>query len=77
MKKIFSTNDIVLAASLQLHKKNMIKIEKHGNRGVFVFENIEDDFLNNYDLGKIVVEPVGFSSTVKQLTISVKRVMER
>ncbi len=69
----FNTTDIVLAAVLRLQDIELIDIEIAGNKGTFIFTNIDDDFLIQYDLGKSTVEPVAFNNMIKQLTTSVRR----
>ncbi len=69
----FKTTDIVLASVLRLNDIELIDIEISGNKGTFIFTNIDDEFLIQYDLGKCIVEPVAFNNMVKQLTTSVRR----
>lgn len=69
----FRTSDIILAATLRLTDVELIDIEVVGNKGTFVFTNIDDDFICQYDLGKCLVEPVAFNNMIKQLTTSVRR----
>ncbi len=69
----FKTTDIVLAAVLRLSDIELIDIEVCGNKGTFIFVNISEDFLIQYDLGKATVEPVAFNNMIKQLTTSVRR----
>jgi len=69
----FKTSDIVLAAVLRLNDIELIDIEVFGNKGTFIFTNISEDFLIQYDLGKATVEPVAFNNMIKQLTTSVRR----
>jgi hypothetical protein len=51
----------------------MLKIEKQGQKGTFVFTNVTTEQINSYDLGNARVEPVAFNNTIKQLTTSVRR----
>ncbi len=76
MKTEYKTTDIVLAASLRVHGYKMNSIEVLGSRGTFVFENVDQDFLMGYDLGKCLVEPVAFNNNIKQLTTSVRRMTQ-
>lgn len=69
----FRTTDIILAAVLRLSDIELIDIELAGNKGTFVFVNVSDEFIGQYDLGKCLVEPVAFNNTIKQLTTSVRR----
>ena len=69
----FKTSDIVLASVLRLNDIELIDIEIVGNKGTFIFTNVDSDFLIQYDLGKVTVEPVTFNNMIKQLTTSVRR----
>ena len=69
----FKTTDIILAAVLRLIDVELIDIEVIGNKGTFVFANVDSEFLSQYDLGKCTVEPVAFNNMIKQLTTSVRR----
>lgn len=71
--KEFKTTDIILAACLRLQQYPLLSIELTGNKGTFVFENVDDQFLNEFDLGNTLVEPVSFNNAIKQLTTSVRR----
>lgn len=73
----FRTSDIILAACLKLDDVEMIKIELSGNKGTFVFANVDCDYVDEYDLGKCQVEPVTFNNAIKQLTTSVRRMSNR
>lgn len=72
----FKTADIVLAASLRLKGYELSSIELNGKKGMFVFVSIDESFLVEYDLGKILIEPVAFNNTIRQLTTSVKRLLQ-
>lgn len=76
MDKEFKTNNIILAATLRLLDHQMIRIEIIGSRGEFVFDDVSDEFLNQYDLGRCLVEPQAFNNMVKQLTTSVRRMTQ-
>lgn len=69
----YKTTDIILAAYLRLEGYAMLRIEKLGNKGTFVFENVDGAVVEQYDLGKASVEPVAFNNQIKQLTTSVRR----
>lgn len=73
MQTEYKTSDIVLASFLRLSGCTMVGIEKQGQKGTFVFENVRDDLIRAYDLGKAQVEPVAFNNAIKQLTTSVRR----
>jgi len=76
MKTDYKTTDIVLAASLRVHNYKMNSIEIVGSRGTFVFENVDEKFLTEYDFQKCSVEPVAFNNAIKQLTTSVRRMTQ-
>jgi hypothetical protein len=71
--KNFSTTDIVLAAALKVKGYKLLTIEKNGNKGTFKFENVSDEFLGEYDLGQVSVEPVAFNNAIKSLTSAARR----
>jgi len=73
----YRTSDIVLAACLRLNEVEMVNIEVAGNKGTFVFANVDVEFVNDYDLGRCQVEPVAFNNMIKQLTTSVKRMTQQ
>lgn len=70
----YKTTDIVLAAFLRLKGCSMLGIEKQGQKGTFVFENVKEALVREYDLGNAQVEPVAFNNAIKQLTTSVRRI---
>lgn len=73
MHSEYKTSDIVLAAFLRLSGCQMSGIEKQGQKGTFVFVNVNDALVVDYDLGRARVEPVSFDNAIKQLTTSVRR----
>lgn len=73
--KVFKTSDIILAACLRVYQYNMVSIEISGSKGTFVFSDVEEELLSKYDLGILRVEPVSFNHTIKQLTTSVRRMI--
>lgn len=75
MDEFYKTTDIILAACLRLNGCDMVMIEKEGSKGTFVFANVNAEFITEYDLGKVRVEPVAFNNTIKQLTTSVRRMV--
>ena len=74
---MYKTTDIILAACLRLEGYNMVKIEIAGSKGTFVFDAVDQTFIDAYDLGQCKVEPVLFNNTIKQLTTSVRRMVNR
>jgi hypothetical protein len=75
MKKHIETSDIVLAASLKVKGFKLDRIEKQGNRGIFCFADVDDEVLNEFDLGKSLVEPVSFNNAIKALTTATRRII--
>lgn len=73
MKITYSTQDIVLAAALKVLGFKMDRIEKTGNKGTFCFVDIDQDVLQQFDLGKLLVEPVAFNMAIKALTTATRR----
>ena len=73
MDDFYKTTDIILAACLRLNDYDMVMIEKDGNKGTFVFADVDPNFITDYDLGRVRVEPVSFNNAIKQLTTSVRR----
>ena len=71
--KTYKTTDIILAACLRLKGYEMAEIEINGTKGTFCFDDVDDDFISEYDLGKSLVEPVAFNNMIKSLTTSVRR----
>lgn len=72
--EVYKTSDIVLAACLKVNGFELSTIEKvTATKGNFVFMNVSNDFIKQYDLGKVLVEPVAFNNAVKQLTTSARR----
>lgn len=75
MKRHIETSDIVLAASLKVKGYKLDRIEKQGNRGIFCFADVDDEVLNEFDLGKSLVEPVSFNNAIKALTTATRRII--
>lgn len=75
MKRHIETSDIVLAATLKVQGYKLDRIEKQGNRGTFCFSDVDDSVLNEFDLGKSMVEPVAFNNAIKALTTATRRII--
>jgi hypothetical protein len=69
----YQTSDIVLASYLRLCGHDIVRINKVGLKGTFVFVDIDDDLIQGYDVGRARVEPVAFNNTIKSLTTAVRR----
>lgn len=70
----YKTSDIVLASCLKINgfPLDTIELDSTG-KGTFVFNDVTDEFIHSFDLGKVLVEPISFNNTLKQLTTSVRR----
>ena len=73
MNQNFHTTDIVLAAALKLMGYHLNHIEKNGNKGTFFFDEVPDNIILDYDLGKLSVEPIAFNNSIKALTTATRR----
>ena len=73
--KTFETQDIILAASLKFLGYKLDHIEKIGNKGIFHFVDVDDEVINNYDLGKLLVEPYAFNNAIRSLTTASRRIL--
>ena len=69
----FETIDIILAAYLKVLGYKLIEILKQGNRGTFVFEDIPENILEDYDLGNALTEPKALSNAIRSLTTAARR----
>lgn len=74
---MFKTTDIVLAATLRTMGYVMIRIDIHGNKGTFVFDNVDSDVIDQFNLGQCRVEPTNLNAIIKQLTTSVRRMTKQ
>ena len=74
-KQTISTSDIVLAATLKVKGFVLNRIEKNGNKGIFIFDGVEVSVIEDYDLGKSLVEPVAFNNAIKALTTATRRIV--
>ena len=70
-----STSDIVLAAMLKIKGFALNRIEKNGNKGIFIFNDVEVGLIEDYDLGKCLVEPIAFNNAIKALTTATRRIV--
>lgn len=69
----FETTDIVLAAYLKTRGFKLLEILKNGNKGTFVYGNVEEEIINEYDLGQALVEPKALNYEIKALTTAARR----
>ena len=67
------TTDIVLAAYLKVKGYRLIEILKNGNKGTFIFVDVPEDTVNEYDLGHAEVEPKSLNYEIKALTTAARR----
>ena len=70
---MYSTTDIVLAATLRTLGCELDHIDKLGNKGTFFFGGVDMDVIQRYDLGQLQVEPVAFNNAIKALTTAARR----
>lgn len=73
----YKTSDILLAACLRVQGYQLSNIELVGSKGTFVFCNVDQSYINEFNLGNCLIEPVTFNNTVKQLTTSVRRMAQK
>ena len=69
---LFKTIDLNLAAWLNYQGKELLFIEKEGNRGTFVFGAIEPALLKEYNSSAARVEPKKFGTITRHLTRCVR-----
>lgn len=69
----FPTSDIVLAAYLKTKNYRLSEIVRNGNKGTFIFLEVEQSIIDEYDLGSALVEPRSLNSEIKALTTAVRR----
>jgi hypothetical protein len=71
----FETSDIILAATLRVLGHKLVAIEKVGMKGTFHFNHVSEDVLNDFDCGKILVEPQSFNQQIRSLTTATRRAL--
>lgn len=78
MKDTMKTSDIVLASVLKSYDYVLadIEIDSQTTKGYFVFNDVDEDVIQKFDLGQLTVEPVKFHNIIKQLTTSVRRQLQ-
>lgn len=74
-RQTLSTSDIVLAATLKVKGFVLNRIEKNGNKGIFIFDDVSVVVIEEYDLGKCLVEPIAFNNAIKALTTATRRIV--
>lgn len=74
-RQSISTSDIVLAATLKVKGFVLNRIEKNGNKGIFIFDDVDVSVVADYDLGKCLVEPISFNNAIKALTTATRRIV--
>jgi hypothetical protein len=72
MEKL-ETTDIVLAAYLKVQNYRMVEILKQGTKGTFVFVDVPEAVINDYDLGQARIEPRSLNYEIKALTTAARR----
>lgn len=73
MMEKFETTDIVLAAYLKTKGHRLVEIQKNGNKGTFIYSDIKQQDITDYDLGKALVEPKSLNYEIKALTTAARR----
>jgi len=73
----YKTDDIVLAAFLVTIGQPVIEIIMNGNKGLFCFESVDGNILEQFDLGCTTVEPRAFNTQIRQLTTACRRAAQR
>jgi len=74
MKK-FKTTDIVLASTLKLKGYKLESIEIEKQKGIFIFLDVDDQFIEKFNLDQILISPIDFNNMIKTLTTSVRRMI--
>jgi hypothetical protein len=72
----FTTIDIVLAAYLKTRGYILHAIQRQGNRGTFVFEDVPNELISEYGLGNSRVEPLAFNWAIRNLNTAVRSLPE-
>ena len=72
----FNTTDLPLAAFLRINGYKLIEVRSKGQKGEFVFKDVPRQLLNDYNADNCVVEPKLFSSVMRQMVQSAKRISE-
>lgn len=75
MKKNIETSDIVMASYLKAKGYSLDKISKEGNKGIFHLSDVHDSALQDFHLGKALVEPVLLNNTIKSLVTATRRII--
>ena len=70
----FATTDLPLAAFLKMNGYKLSEVKSKGIKGEFVFDNVPRQLLNDYNADTCTVEPKMFSSVMRQMVQSAKRV---
>lgn len=76
--EIYGTSDIVLAATLKmigckLDHISMTALPSGAKRGVFHFQEVDEQDLISFDTGQFSVEPIAFNSEIRALNAAIKR----
>lgn len=70
----YHTTDIVLAATLKYHGYELNDIRVDGTKGTFIFNDVPESMIDQYNISQCFVEPQAFNHIIKQLTTSVRRI---
>lgn len=72
----YKTSDTALATYLKLQGAMITNTEVSGTRVTFCFDSLDRDLIIKYNSGKALVDPIEFSSRLKQLTQSARRIVK-
>lgn len=69
----YATSDITLATVLKENGNTLDRIQINGNKGIFYFLEVEEETISHYETGKLLVEPLSFHTSLKNLVNAVQR----
>jgi hypothetical protein len=75
MMTTFTTSDLVLASVLRLkgYKLAGIELLTGTNRSTFSFTDVDPEVLQDFSLGRTLVEPTAFNATLKSNVTASRR----
>jgi len=71
----YKTTDIVLATCLKMQGYKIEKITVEGRRGTFIFVDIDQSALDEFNYDGVRVEPKEFHNCVRNLTGTINRMI--
>lgn len=72
----YTTNHVPLAAYLKVKGVRIINIEVKDRKGYFTFENVNRDYVIEFNNGEASVEPADYATRMSQLTQTAKRLLK-